>query len=302
MVSFRRVTPWSRCRSHKKAAVWEWTERRGGGVIWRGMNFLRSREDPRTGSGGCRGALCSRSGRRRWRDRRCTWAEDDCQSDSEDAERDRSGQPDVREFCHYWSLTVYQLTSVLFLFAALICGCVIGLREVTANQTCSGGKTAAPRLNIFTQIFFHSCCRLGDINAFPLSQPTPSGQNLASRGSTSPLSKISPGHFPPYRKRQEMTLLDLAVRQHFLQSLPRGSEVCEKVDWERLGPWDKFTVVWVCVYMDSCIFSLSTLPNTSLRIDASRAVTDWFHWDADKVHTAIGKVPSDISTHEIRPY
>lgn len=162
------------------------------------MNFLRSREDPRTGSGGCRGALCSRSGRRRWRDRRCTWVEDDCRSDSEDTERDR-------EVVNLMSVSFViighlQLTSVLFLFAALIYSCVIGLREVTANQTCSGGKTAAPRLNIFTLIFFHSCCRLGDINAFPLSQPTLSGQNFASRGSTSPPSKISPGHFPPYRK------------------------------------------------------------------------------------------------------
>lgn len=57
---------------------------------------------------------------------------------------------------------------------------------------------------------------------------------------TGRLSKISPSHFPPYRKRQEMTLLDLAVRQHFLQSLLRGSEVCEKVDWDRLGPCEPF--------------------------------------------------------------
>lgn len=46
-----------------------------------------SREDPRTVSGGCRGALYSRSGRQRWRDRRCTWVEDGCLSDSEDRER-----------------------------------------------------------------------------------------------------------------------------------------------------------------------------------------------------------------------
>lgn len=42
-----------------------------------------SREDPRTDSEGCRGGLCSGSGRRRWRGRRCTWAGDDCPSDSE---------------------------------------------------------------------------------------------------------------------------------------------------------------------------------------------------------------------------
>lgn len=63
--------------------------KRRGTVIWRWMSFLMSREDPRTGSGGCRGAPCSRSGRRRWRDRRCTWAEDGCLSDSEGWERER---------------------------------------------------------------------------------------------------------------------------------------------------------------------------------------------------------------------
>lgn len=38
---------------------------------------------------------------------------------------------------------------------------------------------------------------MGDINAFPLLQLT---------SCTNPLSKISPGYFPPYRKRQEMTV------------------------------------------------------------------------------------------------
>lgn len=51
--------------------------------------FLMSRGDPRTGSGGCRGALCSGSERRRWRDRRCTWVEGDCWSDSEDRKKER---------------------------------------------------------------------------------------------------------------------------------------------------------------------------------------------------------------------
>lgn len=100
------------------------------------------------------------------------------------------------------------------------------VRKVADNQT-SSDRTS---LDNFHTDFSHSHCRFGDINSFPLTEPSPSEQNLASCGSTSPLSKISPGHFPPYRKRQEMTLLDLAVRQHFLQSLLRGSKVCEKVD------------------------------------------------------------------------
>lgn len=41
-----------------------------------------SRWDPRTGSGDCRGALYSRSGRRRWRGRRCTWGGGDSPSGS----------------------------------------------------------------------------------------------------------------------------------------------------------------------------------------------------------------------------
>lgn len=99
VVSFTSVLPWSCCRSHAKAAVWEW--RGGGGQgrdnIWQWMNFLMSREDLHMGSGDCRGELCSRSGRRRWRDRKCTWAEDECQSGSEDTEGQREREQ--------WSVT-----------------------------------------------------------------------------------------------------------------------------------------------------------------------------------------------------
>ena len=41
------------------------------------------------GSGGCRGALCSRSGRRRWMGHRCTWVEGDCRSDSGNTEKEK---------------------------------------------------------------------------------------------------------------------------------------------------------------------------------------------------------------------
>ena len=64
-------------KPQKKAAVWEW------------IPILMSREDLQTGSGGCRGALCSRSGRRRWMGHRCTWAEGDCWSDSGNTEREK---------------------------------------------------------------------------------------------------------------------------------------------------------------------------------------------------------------------
>lgn len=58
--------------------------RRGAGV-WHGeLDVLISRADRQVESGGCRGALCSRSGRRRWMGRRCTVVEDECQSGSED--------------------------------------------------------------------------------------------------------------------------------------------------------------------------------------------------------------------------
>lgn len=138
--------------------------------------------------------------------------------------------------------------------------------------------------------FFSFTLQVGWHKCFHRAPPPhlPSEQSLASCGSTSPLSKISPGHFPPYRKWQEMTLLDLAVRQHFLQSLLRGSEVFEKVDWERLGPWDGFSVIrswshgktWVCVYVDSCIISLWTK-----HLSENRDI------DASLVPTATGKVP-----------
>lgn len=131
--------------------------KRRGTVIWRWMSFLMSREDPRTGSGGCRGAPCSRSGRRRWRDRRCTWAEDGCLSDSEGWERERErqvvmasnrpvrrrslvyssfwalsdgngkGLPAVLELWYYWSATVCQFMSVVTSFCS---GCVRNLRKV----------------------------------------------------------------------------------------------------------------------------------------------------------------------------
>lgn len=71
----------------KKTAVWEGIERgvvRGEGDV----GFLRSREDPRMGSGGCRGARCSESGRRRWRGRRCTWALGGRCSGSEDTKKE----------------------------------------------------------------------------------------------------------------------------------------------------------------------------------------------------------------------
>lgn len=58
-------------------------EERSGEDYLVGGCFLMSREDPRTDSEGCRGGLCSGSGRRRWRGRRCTWAWDDCPSGSE---------------------------------------------------------------------------------------------------------------------------------------------------------------------------------------------------------------------------
>lgn len=58
----------------------------GGGLIWQWIHFLMSMEDHQTG------ALCSRTGRRRWRDRMCTWMEDDYQSESEETERETSGQ------------------------------------------------------------------------------------------------------------------------------------------------------------------------------------------------------------------
>lgn len=71
----------------KKAAVWERERERRGGGAGGDVGFLRSREDPRMGSGGCRGARCSESGRRRWRGRRCTWALGGCWSGSEDTQR-----------------------------------------------------------------------------------------------------------------------------------------------------------------------------------------------------------------------
>lgn len=73
--------------------------RRAGGRdnIWQWMSFLMSREDLHRGSGDCRGALCSGSERRRWRDRKCTWAEDECQSGSEDTERERAVVSDMSE-------------------------------------------------------------------------------------------------------------------------------------------------------------------------------------------------------------
>lgn len=56
------------------------------GIIWQvldGTGFLMSQEDPQTLSGGCRGALYSVSGRRRWRGRRCISEQDGFHSDSE---------------------------------------------------------------------------------------------------------------------------------------------------------------------------------------------------------------------------
>lgn len=106
------------------------------------------------------------------------------------------------------------------------CGCVI--TRVTENRD-SGGKMTMPHLNILTMTFFIHAAGSETEMLFH-SDTSPSEQNHACCSSTGPPSKISPGHSPPYRKRQEMTLLDLAVRQHFLQSLLRGSEVCEKVD------------------------------------------------------------------------
>lgn len=55
-----------------------------------GRISLMDREDPQTGSEGCRGGLCSKSGRQRWMDRRCTWAGDDCRSDSGDTEEKKT--------------------------------------------------------------------------------------------------------------------------------------------------------------------------------------------------------------------
>lgn len=53
------------------------------------MDFLMDREDPQKESRGCTGALCSRTGRRRWRDRRCSGAGDGCRSNSEDRGRQK---------------------------------------------------------------------------------------------------------------------------------------------------------------------------------------------------------------------
>lgn len=157
-VSFATAAPWPCCRSREKKKKRKKKqpsgneERRERSIWWR-MNFLMSREDPRTGSWGCRGARCSRSGRRRWRDRRCTWAEDDCLSDSEDTKRERSGHGGevfgfiqllsfirwmtrrglpaaALELWYYWSVTVCQFTSaVTLLLLFLQHNCVAVLQD-----------------------------------------------------------------------------------------------------------------------------------------------------------------------------
>lgn len=55
-----------------------------GGVGWRYVNvdLLTDTVGPRTESGVCRGGPCWENGRRRWKDRRRTWAVDECQSSS----------------------------------------------------------------------------------------------------------------------------------------------------------------------------------------------------------------------------
>lgn len=81
--AFIPAARWSKKGRHHKKKQPSGNEERSGEDYLVGGCFLMSREDPRTDSEGCRGGLCSGSGRRRWRGRRCTWAGDDCPSDSE---------------------------------------------------------------------------------------------------------------------------------------------------------------------------------------------------------------------------
>lgn len=147
----KEFTPWSCCRSHKRAAVWEWGG--GGGLSGRGCIFLGAgrilgRGQGTAGGHGAQGAEGEDGGIVGVPGRRTT-AGHILQTQKETD----GGHFAVCGTRHYWS------------------------------------RTGSFMLQVGSDMLFQPY------------NPPPSGQNLMSCGSISPLSKISPGHFPPSRKR-----------------------------------------------------------------------------------------------------